>query len=702
VFEVDAHQGELLRDGVRVKLREQSFRVLLLLLENAGALVSREDLRKALWPSDTFVDFDHSLNAAVMRLRETLGDTADKPLYIETIPKHGYRFIAPLLPAPDSQTAGATIESPRSRANWRFWTAFSVAAAMVCAGIAFWGLHHEPAGLGVREYVQLTRDSGFKEVAAADATRIYVNLFQSGDEVVQMPLSGGELVPIRIELPGEDRAIPGLAQGDHPMIFDLSPDGSMFLCAGPGYSLWEVSVTGKPLRQLGQAVAAAWSPDGTSVVYAWGGDAFVTKSDGTGSRLLVSGKSFPGAADSSSDMNWLSEGSLGWSPDGSRIRFTRRHELWEVSPDGSGLHLVLPGWRPSSWKSSGRWTPDGEYYIFLSGEPNVIPLIAGNQLWALDERRSWPEQRHREPIRLTSGPTRWGHPVPSRDGNKIFARGIVLNGELIRFDARTQQWAPFLGGKSAQWVSFSPDHKSVAYVSFPEEVLYSANADGSGDIQLTDSSLAVKSTDWSPDGSQILINAQVGNGYTETYVVPAQGGPPRRLIPDDKEPEGDAHWAPDGKRMVFSNARSAWNNLDSTEIRIYDITSGQTSALPGTGEDFSPRWSPDGRYIATLTISEHKLRVFDLLLKKWSVAYEGFANYPVWSADSKYICFPELEQRVVMVPVGGGKPQFIAPLTGMSQTGSLGGWFGLDPNGAPLLLRDKGSSEVYALQLERK
>jgi DNA-binding winged helix-turn-helix (wHTH) protein len=95
-FEFDAHSMELRRAGAPVKLREQSSRILVYLLENAGRMVSRDELRQLLWPSDTFVDFDHSLNTAVMTLRDALGDSADKPLYIETLPKKGYRFVAPV------------------------------------------------------------------------------------------------------------------------------------------------------------------------------------------------------------------------------------------------------------------------------------------------------------------------------------------------------------------------------------------------------------------------------------------------------------------------------------------------------------------------------------------------------------------------------------------------------------------------------
>ena len=112
IFEVDAPRSELRRNGTRVKLREQSFRILVLLLERAGDIVTREELRQALWPSDTYVDFDHSLNSAVMKLRDALGDSADKPLYIETIPKRGYRFVAPVSQAGDFPSRVPKTEAP--------------------------------------------------------------------------------------------------------------------------------------------------------------------------------------------------------------------------------------------------------------------------------------------------------------------------------------------------------------------------------------------------------------------------------------------------------------------------------------------------------------------------------------------------------------------------------------------------------------
>src|SRR6202008_4196182 len=111
VFEFDAQGVELRRSGVPIKLRDQSSRILVYLLEHAGQMVTREELRQYLWPSDPFVDFDHSLNTAVMKLREALGDSADKPLYIETIPKKGYRFVAPVSHSADTQNGGAPSQS---------------------------------------------------------------------------------------------------------------------------------------------------------------------------------------------------------------------------------------------------------------------------------------------------------------------------------------------------------------------------------------------------------------------------------------------------------------------------------------------------------------------------------------------------------------------------------------------------------------
>ncbi len=111
VFELDLAAGELRKNGAKLRLQEQPFQVLALLLERPGDVVTREELRQKLWPADTFVDFDHSLNTAVNKLRETLGDSASSPRYIETMARRGYRFVAPVQTEARRPHGGAEVSS---------------------------------------------------------------------------------------------------------------------------------------------------------------------------------------------------------------------------------------------------------------------------------------------------------------------------------------------------------------------------------------------------------------------------------------------------------------------------------------------------------------------------------------------------------------------------------------------------------------
>ena len=129
-FELDLRSGELRKSGLRIKIQEQPFQVLAMLLEHPGEMVTREELRKKLWPEDTFVDFEHGLNAAINKLREALGDSADNPRFVETLPRRGYRFIAPLIgaglvPAPEGRPQGAPLQ--------KLWKILVPAALMLVA-----------------------------------------------------------------------------------------------------------------------------------------------------------------------------------------------------------------------------------------------------------------------------------------------------------------------------------------------------------------------------------------------------------------------------------------------------------------------------------------------------------------------------------------------------------------------------------------
>jgi len=182
LFEVDLASGEVLRRGRRVPLQDQPFRVLALLLEHSGQIVTREQIQTALWPADTFVGFDEGLNTAIRKLRILFGDSADNPRFIETIPRRGYRFIAPVTELPlgngtrehsatniDSEstkiTAGLNggVETARvsSRSRWtRIWI-FSIAAmALFLLGAFIWYTRpHAPTVIGA---VRITNDGKAK------------------------------------------------------------------------------------------------------------------------------------------------------------------------------------------------------------------------------------------------------------------------------------------------------------------------------------------------------------------------------------------------------------------------------------------------------------------------------------------------------------------------------------------------------------
>src|SRR5579871_450686 len=141
VFVVELRAGELLKDGRKIKLQEQPFRVLSLLLQRPGEVVTRDQLRQELWPADTFVDFDHGLNSAVARLREALRDSAEKPRFIETVAKRGYRFIAPIQPDGEKPPEPRSVVATRSRLpSVRLWIGATICLALVCSA-SIWALY---------------------------------------------------------------------------------------------------------------------------------------------------------------------------------------------------------------------------------------------------------------------------------------------------------------------------------------------------------------------------------------------------------------------------------------------------------------------------------------------------------------------------------------------------------------------------------
>jgi len=714
VFEVDAATGELRKQGLRIRLQEQPAQFLLILLDRAGEVVSREEIRRRLWPPNTFVDFDQGLGASLRKLRQALGDDAETPRYIETIPKQGFRFVAPVerisalplaaaavlpiraIPPP---TPEAHREFPQTQKQVSVWWAV-VAGACVLSFFLGWLLHifrAAPVGLSVSAYTKITYDGAPKTLIGTDGSRLYFDSTWS-DSIGEVAVTGGPISTIPVSIPYF--AFPE----------DVSPDGSNFLIATNerGFVLdrpqWNVRVPGGSLHRLPDGGGAAFSPDGNSVAFQTSeGELWAARSDGSGAQKLVSGQSFPSRVTSSvGGSSRFFSGRVAWSPDGSRLRFGSHDRLWEISSSGANLHEVIPGWHVSSSQCCGSWTPDGRFFVFLdiTGGP-----IAQPEIWALSERRGLIPRSPAQPVPLATGPIGWGQPIPGRDGKTIFATGNTRRGALSRFDQRTGQFQPFLDGVSAQFVSFSKDGQFVAYVSYPEGVLWKANRDGTNPVQLTEPPINALMPRWSPDGSQILF-MDFSIGQVDIFVVAARGGSPQRLLPENHEAAGDPSWSADGRKVVFSTA-GPFNRKG--KVRILDLATHQIAIVSGSEGLYSPRWSPDGRYIAAMPVDATSLKIFDLESQQWSELVrkdnQGTLGFPSWSRDSKFIYFIRIaasgDKGIFRIRIGGGDPKRVATLKGID-LGGFWGWMGLDPGDVPLIMRDTGSNDIYALTVEEK
>lgn len=698
-IEVREREFSLTKAGERLAVEPKAFRVLLILVRNPGKLIPKQELLDAVW-GDAAVT-ENSLARAVALLRKLLGEDTRNPRYIETVATVGYRFVgrvetvedssAPSSASPVETAASPTNASappppalppPKRRSLGKFVLG-AAAASLLLLAAAFWYLSRPLPSPRITTYTQITHDGRGKNLGGTDGSRLYFTQ-ASPLAIEQVSVNGGDATPVP------------LAIADAEMqLGDVSPDGSSALVwtnerGHVASSWWIASLLGGTARRLGDGENGAFSPDGLSVIYVTiEGDIILAQIDGHESRKLA--HVTPGAY------------CFSWSPDRKSIRFIADSMLWEMAADGSGLHRLLSDWREGGNQFWGRWTPDGHFYLFTGGTTSL-----GNQIWALDERRRLFGKPSLQPVRLTTGPVVWGRLIPGRDGTKIFAEGQTQLGELSRIDPRTGALQPFLGGISAEYVSFSPDGKSVAYVSFPDGALWKADRDGGDRVQLVDGTDSIYNPQWSPNSKQIVYPATPPDGHVGMYLISADGGKPQRLLPAETANMGDPNWSPDGKRVLFGQGffPTASGERNPGDLRILDLGTGQVSVVPGSSNMWSPRWSSDGRYIvAKWRELRSSLPILDFKTQKWSaLPITGDAEFPSFSHDSRFVYFLRFgrDQGAFRVPVMGGREERVADLTNWHITGFFGFSMTLDPTDAPLVLRDTGTSDIYALTLEEK
>ena len=727
---VDTTERILLRDGRPVALTPKVFDTLVFFVENAGRLIEREELMDRLWPG-TFVE-EGNLAFNISVLRKALGEWENGHHYIKTVPKRGYRFVAPVqcvgavreptpqvaaavqivgaVREPPLQIAQSPSEShiPNALGGKRFRFALASAVLAITGALVYWLLRPLPTPV-ISRVRQLTHDSLEKlGPLLTDGPRLYFQEKRRNRWVpVSMLAAGGETSVAPIPSPSV-------------VASDISADGSQFLGTDVSEDtdrLVTWPVTGGPAEYVGElrGWSAAWSPDGARIAY-------IDEKN----RLMVTGRSGEAPREirvAATGARWFPQ----WSSDGRKLRFSvqdpksQTSSLWEVRTDGSSPPRVLSARTdaPIGLSAVG-WTADSAFSFISSLGPEGPPPDrsgrgSGVDLWALRENCGLLFWRWRKPLPLAIGATRYFAPLPSRDGKSVFAIGSQSLRRLERHDQESGAFVPYLSGTAAADLDFSRDGNWVAYIRVPDHTLWRSKADGSDPRQLSSPNEfgEARRPHWSPDGSEIAFMGVSASQRYKAYVVPARGGIPQPLVPGDGE-EGVPTWSRDGKSLVWGDPIDRRPPPEMT-IHQLDLSTGRVTTLPDSSGFWTARWSPDGRYVAALAIDAltgdvqshypgakfraSGLWLFDLNTKKWArLVFMIHIQELTWASDGKHIYFNTVgsNRAVYGVRIADGDVEPLLSLNGLSSDSD---WAGVTPDGSPLVLRSVNFQEVYALDL---
>jgi len=587
----------------------------------------------------------------------------------------------------DSGRIARIVEPARALARRpRFnWVTGLVALAVVLAVILAIAWSSDPVPRVLRT-IQITAD-GLDKLnyqpggVVTDGVRVYfAEATPGGNTVVaQASAQGHGSDTARLPSPFENTAV-----------LDIAPQLSSLLVADfvqgkSEYSLWLLPMLGSSPRRVGDILAhgAAFTPDAQLIVLLRGDGVFVTKLDGSGVRQIGT---LPGNT-------W----DLHVSPDGKRASASVNRgpgtELWEISLASGGTRRLMAGFSDPAAECCGGWTADGRFFIFQTWRESTT------NIWAMPDRSGWLRMSRHEPIQLTSGPFDFWRPVTTPDGKRTFVIGDNKRGELLKVDTERGLFSPYLSGISAEGLAFSRDRQWVCWVSYPDGALWRSRMDGSGRMQLTNAPLRVYQPQWSPDGTRIVFMGSTPTTPWKLYLVPADGGVPYQLLKDERQAQADPQWSPDGKGIVYGRWPFADRTHGPVDIRVLDLRNMQVRPVPASQDLWSPRLSPDGRILVALTRDSDMLRLYDPKTSTWGEVTSMSVGFPNWTTDSTAIWFTSTEGKALalyQVNVRSRAVRRVHELD-LRLTGSVSRWVGLTPDNSPLVLRNSGSQEIYAI-----
>jgi Tol biopolymer transport system component/DNA-binding winged helix-turn-helix (wHTH) protein len=631
VFELDLRAGELRKNGVKIKLQEQPFQILAMLLEHPGEIVTREELQQKLWSNDTFVDFDNGLNKSINKIREALGDSADNPRFVETMARRGYRFIAPVdetnrdlasgnigtvrrensvltRRGPDGKPSVGELKR-KSALRWAFWikVGLGVALGTGCVGIGWWLLNlSKPTRTSV--LTRLTFDNGLTldPALSTDGKLLAYASDRSGEgnlDIWVQYIGGGQ--PLRLTNDPADESQPS-----------FSPDGSKIVFRseiGEGGIYVMPVLGGKPRLIATKGRNPRFSPDGTLIAY-WD----------NGARgldpLIISGrtvKMYVVPSNGGPFTQVRPEFDVArfplWTPDGKNLLFWGAQEPeimgnvlardegqkgdWWVTPLHEGAPVATHAFQ--TFRQAGLlfgapscWSAAGVHVIFSA------TLGDANNLWQVPlSPGSW--QVVGPPEQLTFGTGGDNQPSVSADRRMVFSS--VINGcdiWSLPIDANRGK----VMGNIERVTKDTGVNRFFDLTADGKKLLFLSTRTGNSDIWLRDMESGKESqltatpeneiwTKMSGDGSRISSSEEIAaNNRNSIYEILSGDGAPKRLCEDCA---GPYHWSSDGKWFLYRTLTRP------TSIGLLNVVTGKKGEFlkHPRYEVYNGYFSPDDRWI---------------------------------------------------------------------------------------------------------
>jgi len=629
-YEIHLPTQELFKHGTRIKLAPQSFRVLQMLLDRRGQLVTREEVQRALWPSDTIVDFDQGRNNAIKKIRDALNDSADTPRYIETLPRLGYRFIGQIN-EPQINEASEVSAAEAAPAELETRTDIDSAA-----------LKKEP-------------------VRALTATKITAFVAQIGLASVLLFTSGHHPPDDKVRTSSFD--IVPLTSLGNVNVGSFSPDGAqiVFVRGGIWGDIYVKTLSDEKMLRLttgtGYSTEPVWSPDGQHIAYIhrdeimgqgkWG--VYLISPLGGGNRKI---KDIP-----------VGTSGLDWSPDGTLIAYEdvpsgQPGGLWLMSPSGSLVRsLTTPSGHTED--TAPAFSHDGRRIAFLR-----------ETSWAVKDIYI-VEASGGEPQRLTFENANVGRPVWTADDQKI----------IFASDTGGSSWSRDLysvsvsGGKPER-LPFSNydagdasitrlgDKLSYARCNFDPNIWQLAADSTEPASPFRASSMRVDlDPEFSPDGTKVAFMSD-RSGEMAVWTSDPEGNNPTLMTPAWRS--GSPRWSPDGTQIAFDSGREG-----HVHVRVARVEGGQPEWITeGDFDDRVPSWSKDGQwiYFGSLRSGAWEIwRVSPTTKQAIQVTFHG-GYIGQASSDGQFVYYDQAQGPWVVtfskpgiwrVPVGGGTEEMV-------------------------------------------